>query len=280
MNFRSLLVFLDGSARCDARIHLASRFAAAHGSHLIGIAPTGLIQLPTGLGAASRHMEHAVAARDDALREATERVERFRARCRAEGAISVEASVHEGEEAPVVLHHAHCADLVVIGQADPAGPSPRDESRFVEQVLLHNARPTLIVPHAGHFQSVGTNVLIAWDDSRASARATADALPLLRDARQVHLRVWRRDGEADEAPFRERLRAVHRWLMRQGVAADVDVETVIKPIGDAILDAAADLDVDLIVMGTYGHSRWTERIVGGATRTALARSSVPLLMAH
>ena len=51
-------------------------------------------------------------------------------------------------------------------------------------------------------------------------------------------------------------------------------------IGDAILDHAAALGVDLIVMGSYGHSRWSERILGGATRTVLERSKVALLMSH
>jgi len=280
MNFRSLLVFLDGDERCDARIHLAARFAAAHECHLVGVAPAGLVELRSGLGAASRYMDDAAATRAESLRRASGWVEHFRARCRAEGVASVEAGVHEGDKAAVVLHHAHCADLTVIGQADPASPSQREDKRFVEQVLLHNARPTLIVPHAGRFDAVGENVLMAWDDSRSSARAAADALPLLRHARQVQLRVWRREGEAAEGPIRERLETVHRWLTWQGVVADVQVEATDAPIGNAILDKAADLGADLIVMGTYGHSRWSERIVGGATRTALAQSPVPLLMSH
>jgi len=155
MNLRSLLVLLDGDERCDARIHLAARFAVAHDSHLVGTAPTGLMELPSGLGAASRFMDDADAARAEALRRASGWVEHFRARCRAEGVASVEAGVHEGEKASAVLHHAHCADLTVIGQADPASASHREDKRFVEQVLLHNARPTLIVPHAGRFDAVG-----------------------------------------------------------------------------------------------------------------------------
>ncbi|MBA3622993.1 MAG: universal stress protein, partial [Methylibium sp.] len=43
MNYRSLLVLLDGKPRCDARVDLAACFAVAHGSHLIGVAPTGVI---------------------------------------------------------------------------------------------------------------------------------------------------------------------------------------------------------------------------------------------
>ena len=39
---------------------------------------------------------------------------------------------------------------------------------------------------------------------------------------------------------------------------------------------AADLNTDLIVMGAYGHSRWVERILGGATRGLLASMTVPV----
>jgi nucleotide-binding universal stress UspA family protein len=56
-------------------------------------------------------------------------------------------------------------------------------------------------------------------------------------------------------------------------AADVDV-------GNQILSRAADLDVDLIVMGAYGHSRMSELILGGATRTIIQSMTVPVLMSH
>lgn len=53
MNFRSLLVFLDSDARCEARSHLAVRFAALHKSHLVGVAPTGLVEWSSRVGATS-----------------------------------------------------------------------------------------------------------------------------------------------------------------------------------------------------------------------------------
>jgi nucleotide-binding universal stress UspA family protein len=279
MNFSTLLVHLDRDGRCDARSHLAARFAAKHASHLVGIAPTGLVELPPGF-AASRAIADADASRAEAIRCADELAARFQRRCADEGAESVEAHVHEGDKAAVLLHHAQCADLVVIGQADPDGGAHREQERFVEQVLLHNPRPTLVVPHAGRFDAIGQSVLVAWDDSPGCARAVADALPLLRHARQVHVRLWHRPGEGDAGPIADRMHGVRRWLMRQGVPAEVQVIAAATPIGDAILHTAADLGADLVVMGTYGHSRWTERLLGGATRTALARSAVPLLMSH
>jgi nucleotide-binding universal stress UspA family protein len=47
-----------------------------------------------------------------------------------------------------------------------------------------------------------------------------------------------------------------------------------------ILSRAADHDVDLIVMGVYGHSRLRERVLGGVSRTLLSSMTVPLLVAH
>ena len=61
--------------------------------------------------------------------------------------------------------------------------------------------------------------------------------------------------------------------MQRDSAADFDV-------GGVILSRAADHDVDLIVMGIYGHSRLRERVLGGASRTLLASMTAPLFAAH
>ena len=68
--------------------------------------------------------------------------------------------------------------------------------------------------------------------------------------------------------------------MWQGVSADVRVETTGTGIAQAMLARAADLNTDLIVMGAYGHARWAERVLGGATRGLLASMTVPVLMSH
>jgi nucleotide-binding universal stress UspA family protein len=47
-----------------------------------------------------------------------------------------------------------------------------------------------------------------------------------------------------------------------------------------LLTFAGIRQVDLIVMGAYGHSRLRELLLGGVTRTMLDRMTVPVLMAH
>ena len=43
---------------------------------------------------------------------------------------------------------------------------------------------------------------------------------------------------------------------------------------------AADLGIDLIVMGGFGHSRLRQRIFGGTTTGMMKATTVPVLMAH
>ena len=68
--------------------------------------------------------------------------------------------------------------------------------------------------------------------------------------------------------------------MWHGVTARARSETCDGRIAEAILSTAATLNADLVVMGAYGHARWSERILGGATRGLLSSMTVPVLMSH
>ena len=280
MTYRSLLVFLDNEPLCVNRTRVAAQLAAKLDCHLVGIAPTGIVGLPVAPEGASSLAEYA-ALSWQALRDQAElAAQSFREICRALGVASFEAVVDEGDRAPSLVRHAHCSDLVVLSQADPRTPGHYLAQALVEQVVLYSARPTLILPYAGPVDTLASNALVAWDDSREAARALADALPLLRLAKQVQVISWNEAGNDAVTGLRSRLDALSRWLMWQGVSADVRVETTGIDIADAMLSRAADLSADLIVMGAYGHSRWTERILGGATRGLLATMTVPVLMSH
>jgi nucleotide-binding universal stress UspA family protein len=129
----------------------------------------------------------------------------------------------------------------------------------------------LILPYAGRHESIGSSVLIAWDDSREATRAITDALPLLRCAERVHVISWEEPDRPAKRSMAARLDAVHRWLLWQGVTSETHLESTEIGIGDALLSRAADLGADLIVMGAYGHARWSERILGGATAACCNR---------
>jgi len=49
---------------------------------------------------------------------------------------------------------------------------------------------------------------------------------------------------------------------------------------DLLLNYAADLSADLLVVGGYGHSPVRELVLGGVTRELLRHMTLPVLMSH
>jgi nucleotide-binding universal stress UspA family protein len=280
MTYRSLLVLLDHGAACTARTHYALRLAKDLDCHLVGLAPTDLLDLPTSLKAASSLNEYAAMVWD-ALRDQAERAaDTFRDACHAVALRSFEAVIDEANKADSLVRHARCSDLTVLTQPDPADPQHAAARALTESVILQSARPTLVLPFAGHFEGTAGRVMVAWNDSREAARALADALPLLQHAQQVEVVTWSETAASNPDRVRTQLDSLQQWLMWHGVAAQTRVEPAPAGIADAMLSRAADTDVGLIVMGAYGHARWSERVLGGATHGLLASMTVPVLMSH
>ena len=70
------------------------------------------------------------------------------------------------------------------------------------------------------------------------------------------------------------------YLERHGVRTWHQSNIATKDVGEVILEAIRDVGADMLVMGAYGHSRFREMVLGGATRTVLHHMHVPALMAH
>lgn len=180
-----------------------------------------------------------------------------------------------------LLHRVNCHDLVIVTQARPNSMGERSLRRLTEELLLHSARPVLVLPYTcTDVRRFGT-VMLAWNDSRECACAAADAMPFLQRADRVHVVSWDKTGDTPlDAERRMRILALGRWLQRHGVTAELHHEPDAASVGEAMLSRAADLQADLIVMGGYGHPRMQERVFGGATRTLLDSMTVPVLMSH
>ena len=70
-------------------------------------------------------------------------------------------------------------------------------------------------------------------------------------------------------------------LCRHGLKVDVlAMKGEPHQVGYIICDEAAKFSADMVVMGGYGHSRFREWVLGGATRDVIRRTVVPLFIAH
>jgi len=279
MTYRSLLVLLDHSPLGEARTQAAITLARTFECHLVGLAPTGLVDMPVSTQNAASLADYATLAWNTLRAEAAVAVEQFTQACRSAGLSSFESLADDDSRARSLVSHALCSDLTLLTQADPSADDGHAARDMLEQVILHSARPTLVLPYAGRTDTIGRNVMVAWNNSREAARAVSDALPFLRRATTVQVVAWNEGRGSDEA-LSGSLESLQRWLGWQGVSAEMRIEKTSIAICEAMLSRAADLSADLIVMGAYGHSRWSERVLGGATRGLLDSMTVPVLMSH
>lgn len=277
MGYKTILVHCDAGRRTAVRLKLACDLAGRFDAHMVGLHVRELFQAPafTDAGPAMdslyRSYETAVKA-EEAMAAAA-----FRDAVAGKG-ISSEWSVTDGFVADILPAQARSADLVVVGQAEPGSPPTSTPRNLAEEVAMAGECPVLMVPYIGAAKPPGKTVMLCWNDSREAKRAATGALPLLKAADKTIILIIDRKARPDgEAPGAD----VARWLARHGVKVTVQHDTAAdSDVGGVILSRAADHDIDLIVMGIYGHSRMRELVLGGASRTLLASMTVPLLVAH
>ncbi|QIE25588.1 Universal stress protein family protein (plasmid) [Caballeronia sp. SBC1] len=279
MSYKSIVVQLDMSARAQPRLEYALRLALQFDAHLTGVFsafspdPRSFYVMA---GTADYYEEHRKTRQQ--RHGALERIfhaELLRAGVRGQW---IDYPDSAGEAIP---RYARYADLVVAGQDDPDDPEAFISDHFPETLVMTSGRPVLFIPYTGVFPTLGANIMVAWNGSRESARAVHDAMPLLQRAEKVtvvRLNESKDEQGANRIPGADIALLLARHDVKAEVAAIDDINDV--PMGDMLLTGAADLGADLIVMGAYGHSRWQELVMGGATRTMLASMPIPVLMSH
>jgi nucleotide-binding universal stress UspA family protein len=210
-----------------------------------------------------------------------EEAERIASLIRATGAeqgVRCEAFVSdfEGQAATAQLaRYARVRDLVV---ASVYGPVQHPRLALVQAVLFGTGRPLMLVPsQAGSFR-VRTAV-IAWDATRAASRALHDAMPLLATATEVVV-VTVLGGK--ELQPEESGEEVCRALNYRNILARFEpICDDAQDVGATLLQTAARVEADLLVMGGFAHPLEREFLFGSATRSLLGSSlSFPVLLSH
>jgi len=283
MAYRSLLLHVDGTRACSARVDAALALARKHNAHVTALYCIVRYPLPAWMDADSLGVERLVASEGD---RADGILEDFAARASEAGVAHASECVHLSQDT-IAAHlalRARWFDLTIVGQSDPDEPTEAGRS-MAAQIALGSGAPLLVVPYIGPVRSggevvLGRNVMIAWDGGREAGRAVRDALPLLERANRVNLiainpdRYMYKGREAIEASIAPYL-AHHDVDVRVEAHESGDIST-----GDLILSRLSDESIDLLVMGAYAHSRVREFVLGGVTRNLLEHMTVPVIMSH
>ena len=177
-----------------------------------------------------------------------------------------------------VAARARVSDLVILPQPYGEGKGAELEP-VVEAAMFEGRTPVLVVPDKGTPCPKPKRVMIGWNESAEALNAVRAALPVLKYAEAVHVVVI--DPPVHGPNRSDPGGLLSQFLSRHGIRTEIDVLSKTLPrVSDVLMRHATDIEADLIVMGAYGHSRFREAILGGATRYMLEQAQLPGFMAH
>lgn len=278
MSYKTILVHCDAGGLAPKRLEIAAELAKTCGARLVVLHARPPFEMPVFAGD-EYSLPTLVEAYDEQVENAEAVARQHFDKVAKAKAVAMEWRVLDGRPEEALTLCARYSDLVVVGQSGPQD-DPATPHNLPEAVAMASGRPTLVVPCEGPIRAIGKNVMLCWNASRESARAALDALPFLKAAQKVFVLVVEpkaSSGEHGEEPGAD----VAVWLAKHGVKVTVQRETAPDAdVGKVIRSRAVDHDIDLIVMGVYGHSRVREWAMGGASRDMLGAMTVPVLMSH
>jgi nucleotide-binding universal stress UspA family protein len=257
-------------------IDRAVSLASTLGAHIAAISCEVHVQVPGSFLAGAGSIGSIVASEAHKSRKnAQDLLAAFEAAARKSGVLHeiVLERCLTSEVPSLLVEYARLRDLTIV-------PVPESYDQwYAEGIIFGSGRPTLVVPEAPSSKAVDFDrVLVAWDFSRAAARAVSDAIPILERAREVSILTVTNEKAISS---RRSSSELAKNLSRHGIDVIVEeVDAAGRAIGDVLAAQIESRGADLLVMGAYGHSRFREFILGGATRSILTKPPIPVLFSH
>jgi len=276
---RSVLLHLDATPSSALRLDFARDLALRHEAALSAMFVASPPEPPSKLALS----ESPAALLQPLDRAALNRTKSMFDNAFANGGPSMHwLESNDADPVDAFWRQALYADLLVLGQHDPAATAPGSmPPGFVESILIDTGKPALILPLAGRFETAGRDVLIGWNATPQAAHALTAALPWLHSARRVHVLEVTEEPAQDHPGELD----IAQYLQFHGIVSALHRHRASPPpvpsnAGELLLSFASECGADLLVMGCYGHNRAREFMLGGASRSVLQTMTLPVLMAH
>ncbi|WP_371168231.1 universal stress protein [Aliiroseovarius sp. 2305UL8-7] len=279
MDYRTVTTIVTDTKYSHVSLEAAKAIATQHDAHL-DVMCLGIDRSQQGFyyaGASAMVVQDNLAqARDDAME-----LEAWARNFLAPHPLPWSASAMTAQMVALngaIAHRARFADLVVMPRPYGTGRD-HDAEAIVEAALFDGNVPVLVMPDDATYPNTVKNVVVAWNESAEALRAVRQGLPFLKQAENVSIAVIDPPQHGPERS--DPGGALSQLLARHGVRAEVSVLAKTMPrISDILNRHARDREADMVIMGAYGHSRFRESILGGATRHMLEVAEVPIVLAH
>lgn len=259
MSYKDILVLLDAGHDLEQRMDVAVDLCRRFDAQLIGV------DVSTPEAFSDEFSEKAVRLQNT-----------FEEKIKAASVIG-EYRVAENRTASWKDFYTHYADLVVASQRS-------EESEHItakgipDEIVASAGVPVIVLPNGWTPGTIGESVVVAWNSTRESTRASHDALPLLRRADRVTVFEYAPPSDhIDNAP-----ELVKAHLAHHGISAEIFTwpkAANVDPV-DTLFTCLDRQHADLIVAGGFGHSWLSENLFGSVSQELLHNFSMPVLMSH
>lgn len=270
MEFKDILVHIDNSQQCMARLDLAIQLARDHNAHL-----TGLYVVT--------HPHYA--PQDEALNQQVLQAKELFQSITAVADMDAEYicadwAVTGDSTAKILNYYAHQKDLIIVGQTGQDRNQSNISGDLPERVVLGSGVPTLVVPYTGTFKSVGERVLVAWKAGRASARALHDAMPFLLKAKQVFVVSVTSPGD-HPLPDTGRDCTIRTNFERHNIRVKEEtLEAGDIPVDNVLMNYAWEHGCDLLVMGVHAQTQHGTQNISPVAKHFFEQMTLPVLMSN
>lgn len=279
MSIKTILVYLPSEKNAEATLEPALKIAGARSAHVIGLHLTPDLPVYGEFPAevSQEVMDRLQKAGNDAAAAAKRAFEAvFKPSQVQHEWRSYTASYVMGTD--LIAQQGRSVDLIVCGKSTPGVPDAWSD--FAETATMRSGRPVLILPPNASAKQVGNHAVIAWNDTRESARAVFDSLDLLRDAATVRVLTFI-DSETQRSAAESNGAPLIATLARHGIEGTFEVVfSTGGATGEAILNKLVEEGCDLLVMGCYGRSRLREMLFGGVSHDIMRDTWIPTLVSH
>jgi nucleotide-binding universal stress UspA family protein len=270
---KSVLLHIQDDDGLEARLQAALSLVRASGGHLtcLHVTPINAYVAFDGFGG--------VFVMNDIMKALEDQEAKMRAKVEADLAHEDVAWSYEqttAEPTGSLVGHAALADLLVLGRLRHSQTAAYSAMAMFGDVLHATRTPVLIQPgDQTHFDPSGPAV-VGWNGSFEAANALRAAVPLLKQASDVHIVSIEEPGDTQFPST-----AASEYLSRHDISSELHSHPAqSKSVADTLIAAAQVMKASYLVMGAYGHNRAREFLFGGVTRSVLKECPVPLFLAR
>lgn len=173
------------------------------------------------------------------------------------------------------------ADLVLYHRCDQSLTSG-SMSKALEGALFDAGKPALVLTDRSDvIGSEFKSITIAWDPVPQAMKALTASLPILTRATRVSIVIANNDVVDQTSETELQHDSILDWLENHGVTATIKhIAKNDRSVSETLLHHINSSSTDLIVMGAYGHTRLSERMFSGVSRSVLKDSNKSLFIAH